>query len=80
MNPSLADGFIIAPRLASPSAARRKLAALAAEREAAPLVEALESEKVRNLLLGLADHSPYLWSLVHRGAGAAFAPARRAAV
>ena len=64
MSPSLADGLAAAPRLASPAAARRKLAALAADQAAEPLVPALERAAVRDLLLGLADHSPYLWTLV----------------
>ena len=64
MSPSLAESLLAAPRLAAPAAARRKLAALAAEPEAGALVPALERETVRDLLLGIADHSPYLWTLV----------------
>jgi glutamate-ammonia-ligase adenylyltransferase len=64
MSPSLADGLAAAPRLASAAAARRKLAALAADQAASPLVPMLERAEVRDLLLGLADHSPYLWTLV----------------
>ncbi len=64
MSPSLAESFVAAPRLAAPAEARRKLAALAAEPQARRLVPALGRERVRDLLLGLADHSPYLWTLV----------------
>ncbi len=64
MSPSLAESLLAAPRLAAPAAARRKLAALAAEPQARDLVPALERDRVRDLLLGLADHSPYLWTLV----------------
>ncbi len=64
MNPSLAESLVAAPRLAAPAAARRKLAALAADPDAKAVVPALGNDRVRALLLGLADHSPYLWSLV----------------
>ena len=64
MSPSLAESLLVAPRLAAPAAARRKLAALAAGAEASALVPALKRNGVRDLLLGLADHSPYLWTLV----------------
>jgi [glutamine synthetase] adenylyltransferase / [glutamine synthetase]-adenylyl-L-tyrosine phosphorylase len=64
MSPSLAESLLAAPRLASPAAARRKLAALGAGPEASALVPALQRNAVRDLLLGLADHSPYLWALV----------------
>jgi [glutamine synthetase] adenylyltransferase / [glutamine synthetase]-adenylyl-L-tyrosine phosphorylase len=64
MSLSLADSLVGAPRVASPVTARRKLAALAADREADPLAPALDRPAVRDLLLGLADHSPYLWGLV----------------
>jgi glutamate-ammonia-ligase adenylyltransferase len=64
MSPSLAESLVAAPRLAAPAGARRKLAALAVEPQAAGLVPALGRDIVRDLLLGLADHSPYLWTLV----------------
>ena len=64
MSPSLAESLVTAPRLATPVEARRKLAALAAEPRARGLVPVLGRERVRDLLLGLADHSPYLWTLV----------------
>jgi [glutamine synthetase] adenylyltransferase / [glutamine synthetase]-adenylyl-L-tyrosine phosphorylase len=64
MSPSLAESLLAAPRVSSPAAARRKLAALAALQEANALVPALQRNAVRDLLLGVADHSPYLWTLV----------------
>ena len=64
MSLSLAESVVAAPRLAAPASARRKLEALAANPEAQILVPALARDKVRDLLLGLADHSPYLWTLV----------------
>ena len=64
MSTSLAESLVAAPRLAAPAQARRKLAAATAAPEAAVLAPALARDEVRSLLLGLADHSPYLWSLV----------------
>ena len=64
MSLSLAESLLVAPRLAAPAAARRKLSALAAGADASALVPALQRNAVRDLLLGLADHSPYLWTLV----------------
>jgi len=62
---SLADRIIAAPRLAEPAAARRRLAGLMAEDHAAPLAPFLERKKnTRDLALGIADHSPYLWGLL----------------
>ncbi len=63
MSASLAEGVVAAPRLASPAQAGRRLSALAATPEAASLQPALARDKVAALLLGLADHSPYLWTL-----------------
>src|SRR5271157_1787302 len=63
MNRSLADGLVAAPRLSAPAAARRRLEALSATPEAKDLARILALGKTRDLLLGLADHSPYLWTL-----------------
>jgi [glutamine synthetase] adenylyltransferase / [glutamine synthetase]-adenylyl-L-tyrosine phosphorylase len=60
LNAPLAESIRVAPRLAAPAQARRQLAALEGVEALAP---ALTRAKVRNLLLGVADHSPYLWSL-----------------
>jgi len=61
---ALAERLVAAPRLAEPAMARRRLAGLLAEEAAAPLAGLVERKKARDLLLGLADHSPYLWALV----------------
>src|SRR5271166_3371551 len=63
MSGSLAERLVAAPRLASPAAARRRLASLTQAPEAVALAHLLTNDRVRDLLLGLADHSPYLWSL-----------------
>ena len=61
---SLADRIVSSPRLASPAAAKRLLATLMREPEAAGLGGPIARVAVRDLLLGLADHSPYLWGLI----------------
>jgi [glutamine synthetase] adenylyltransferase / [glutamine synthetase]-adenylyl-L-tyrosine phosphorylase len=61
---SLADRIILAPRLAEPARARRRLAGLAEDEDAAVLAPFLERAKIGDLALALADHSPYLWRLV----------------
>ncbi len=64
MNGTLAERIFDAPRLAAPAEARRRLALLTQSSEASGLADTVVNEQVRNLLLGLADHSPYLWTLV----------------
>ena len=69
MNRSPADSRVLiericaAPRLSAPAAARRQLEALIAEPGAEALAPLLAAGKTRDLLLGLAEHSPYLWTL-----------------
>jgi len=63
MGVTLAERLVDAPRLAAPAEARRRLVALTQAPEAAGLADAVTNERVRSLLLGLADHSPYLWGL-----------------
>src|SRR5271166_718101 len=72
MNPSLAERVVAFPRLSASAAARRALEALTAAPEAKGLTPLIAAGKTRDLLLGLADHSPYLWTL------ATEAPARLA--
>ncbi|MGO9773296.1 MAG: bifunctional [glutamine synthetase] adenylyltransferase/[glutamine synthetase]-adenylyl-L-tyrosine phosphorylase, partial [Roseiarcus sp.] len=69
MKASLADRLIDAPRLAAPAQARRRLAALIGAPEAADLSELVSRRQARDLLLGLADHSPYLWRLIAEDPG-----------
>src|SRR5262245_18621859 len=64
MAATLAEGLVEAPRLAAPAEARRRLASLLETAPAAELRLGLERGRTRDLLLGLADHSPYLWGLV----------------
>jgi glutamate-ammonia-ligase adenylyltransferase len=63
MTAPLADRVVDAPRLSAPAEARRRLAALIETPAAAGLAPELERGRARDLLLGLADHSPYLWGL-----------------
>ena len=63
MNRSLAERIVEAPRLSAPAAARRRLDGLAAEPGAEGLRPLLDAGRTRDVLLGLADHSPYLWTL-----------------
>jgi glutamate-ammonia-ligase adenylyltransferase len=69
MTASLAERLSDAPRLSAPAQARRRLEALLAERDAADLGALVSRQNVRDLLLGLADHSPYLWRLIAQDAG-----------
>jgi glutamate-ammonia-ligase adenylyltransferase len=64
MTGALIEMIHAAPRLARPDIARRRLASLTARAEAAPLAEFLARAPLRDLALGLADHSPYLWGLI----------------
>ncbi|MGO9755620.1 MAG: bifunctional [glutamine synthetase] adenylyltransferase/[glutamine synthetase]-adenylyl-L-tyrosine phosphorylase [Roseiarcus sp.] len=64
MSAALIDMIQTAPRLSSPEFARRRLAGLMARAEAAPLAEHMARAPLRDLALGLADHSPYLWGLI----------------
>ena len=62
---SLADRVRTAPRLANPRAAKARLAELLDDVDAreAGLVEIVDAAAVRDLLLGIADHSSFLWQL-----------------
>jgi glutamate-ammonia-ligase adenylyltransferase len=64
MTATFADGLIDAPRLGAPAEARRRLASLVETPSAADLAPELGRGRTRDVLLGLADHSPYLWALV----------------
>ena len=50
--------------LSAPAEARRSLAELLDASPAAGLKRELERGRTRDVLLGLADHSPYLWALI----------------
>ena len=64
MTATLAESLVDAPRLSAPAEARRRLAALLDTSSSAKLARELERGRTRDVLLGLADHSPYLWTLV----------------
>jgi glutamate-ammonia-ligase adenylyltransferase len=64
LNDTLVERLADAPRLAAPTAAKRRLASLTQTPEATGLAQAIDDERARALLLGLADHSAYLWTLV----------------
>ncbi len=65
MTGPLSGRLTAAPRLAEPERAQARLADLLAEApDLAPLLG--EDGPARDLLLGLADHSPFLWGLAAR--------------
>src|ERR1700727_95783 len=64
MTATLADSLVEAPKLSAPAEARRRLAALLDKPASSELARELERGRTRDVLLGLADHSPYLWTLV----------------
>ena len=69
MTAALAEGLVEAPRLAAPAEARRRLGSLLESASGAALEAELERSRARDVLLGLADHSPYLWALVREDPG-----------
>ncbi len=69
MKVSLAELVSDAPRLCAPAQARRRLEALLGEPDAAGLDALASRQPLRKLLLGLADHSPYLWRLITEDPG-----------
>jgi [glutamine synthetase] adenylyltransferase / [glutamine synthetase]-adenylyl-L-tyrosine phosphorylase len=64
MSATLADSLVEAPRLSAPAEARRSLAALLDMPSSGELARELERGRTRDVLLGLADHSAYLWTLI----------------
>jgi glutamate-ammonia-ligase adenylyltransferase len=64
MTAALAESLIDAPRLSTPAEARRRLASLIETPSGDDLAPVLSRGRTRDVLLGLADHSPYLWTLV----------------
>jgi glutamate-ammonia-ligase adenylyltransferase len=64
MTAALAEGLAEAPRLSAPAEARRRLGELLERPEAEGLAPELERGRTRDVLLGLADHSSYLWALI----------------
>src|SRR4029077_13707867 len=64
MTATLAESLVDAPRLSAPAGASRRLAAFLRTSSSAELARELERGRTRDVLLGIADHSPYLWTLV----------------
>ena len=64
MSAVLAERLRDAPRLAAPAAARKRLESLLRSPRAAALAPLAERQTTRALLLGIADHSSFLWSLI----------------
>src|SRR6202021_1441883 len=64
MTATLAESLVDAPRLSAPAEARRRLAAFLKTSSSVELARDLERGRTRDVLLGIADHSPYLWTLV----------------
>jgi [glutamine synthetase] adenylyltransferase / [glutamine synthetase]-adenylyl-L-tyrosine phosphorylase len=64
MTATLAESLVDAPRLSEPAEARRRLASLVETSSAADLALKLDCGRTRDVLLGVADHSRYLWTLV----------------
>jgi len=64
MTATLAESLVDAPRLSKPTEARRRLASLVETPSAADLAPKLDRGRTRDVLLGVADHSRYLWTLV----------------
>jgi [glutamine synthetase] adenylyltransferase / [glutamine synthetase]-adenylyl-L-tyrosine phosphorylase len=69
MPESLAQRLRSAPRLSRPAAARKRLAHLLGDPRATALGALAAAPGVSDLLLGLADHSPYLWGLIAENPG-----------
>src|ERR1700729_3909368 len=64
MTAALAESLVDAPRLSAPAEARRRLAAFLKTSSSVELARDLERGRTGDVLLGIADHSPYLWTLV----------------
>jgi glutamate-ammonia-ligase adenylyltransferase len=64
LSEALIDVIRAAPRLSRPDVAAQRLAELMARPDAAPLAGPMSAAPLRDLALGLADHSPYLWGLI----------------
>jgi glutamate-ammonia-ligase adenylyltransferase len=60
---ALANRIVAAPRCGEIAVPRRRLAELMRATGFAPARQIARAAPVRDLLLGIADHSPYLWSL-----------------
>src|ERR1700735_3250434 len=64
---TLAESLVDAPALSAPAEARRRRGERLESSSVAKLKPELERGRTRDVLLGLADHSPYLWTLAQEG-------------
>jgi glutamate-ammonia-ligase adenylyltransferase len=69
VNAALGERLRDAPRLAAPATARKRLESLLRDPRAEALAPLAEGKATRALLLGIADHSPFLWSLIAENPG-----------
>jgi len=69
VNAALGERLRGAPRLAAPAQAGKRLDSLLRDPRAEALAPLVEAEATRALLAGIADHSPYLWSLIAEDPG-----------
>src|ERR1700722_19727061 len=64
MTATLAEDLVDASRLSASAEARGRLAGLLESSSAVELKPEFDRGRTRDVLLGLADHSPYLWALI----------------
>ena len=69
MNAALGERLRDAPWLAAPAQAGKRLDSLLCDARAEALAPLAQAEATRALLVGIADHSPYLWSLIAEDPG-----------
>ncbi len=69
MNAALGERLRAAPQLAAPATALKRLESLLRDPRAQPLAPLAERKATRALLLGIADHSLFLWSLIAEDPG-----------
>src|ERR1700722_2824892 len=64
MTATLAEGLVDTPRLSASAEARGRLAGPLESSSGVELKPEFDRGRTRDVLLGLADHSPYLWALI----------------
>ncbi len=69
VNAALGERLRDAPRLAAPAMALKRLESLLRAPRAEALAPLAERKATRALLLGIADHSLFLWSLIAKDPG-----------
>jgi glutamate-ammonia-ligase adenylyltransferase len=69
VNAALGERLRDAPWLAAPAQAGKRLDSLLCDARAEALAPLAQAEATRALLVGIADHSPYLWSMIAEDPG-----------